>query len=91
MENGKAYLVHCGDWHTVCGRVIKQIGPFTYLLSSVSKIAETNGGDCWEELAAGDAKARKRAAYKHYTTQAVVPLNVIAFEWLGKLPQEEAA
>ena len=89
MEVGKAYLVHCGDWHTICGRVVRQTGPFTYLLEKVSKIAETKGGDNWEKLAAGDRKARKAADYKHYNTHAVVPLNVLAFEWMGKLPQEE--
>ena len=88
MEIGKAYLVHCGDWHTICGRVVRQVGPFTYLLTAVSKIHETNDGDNWEKLAAGDAAARKKATYRHYTTDAVVPLNVLAFEWLGKLPQE---
>lgn len=89
MEIGKAYLIHCGDWHTICGRVVRQVGPFTYLLESVSKISNTNDGDCWERLAAGDETARKRATYIHYTTRAVVPLNVLAFEWVGKLPQEE--
>ncbi len=89
MEPGKAYLVHCGDWHTIVGRCVKQVGPFTYLLRSVSKIADTKDGDNWEELAEGDTAARKKAAYKHYKVDTAVPLNVLAFEWLGKTPQEE--
>ncbi len=88
MEIGKAYLVHCGDWHTICGRVVRQCGPFTYILESVSKIHETHNGDNWQALAGGDQHARKAADYRHYTTAAVVPLNVLAFEWLGPLPQE---
>ncbi len=89
METGKAYLVHCGDWHTICGRVVKQVGPFTYLLGCVSKIDDTTRGDNWEELAANVGDSRSAAKYKHYTTKAVVPLNVLAFEWVGKLPQEK--
>lgn len=88
MEVGKAYLVHCGDWHTICGRVVRQVGPFTYLMEGVSKIAETNNGDNWHDLAAGDAEARKAATYRHYKTIAIVPLSILAFEWIGKLPQE---
>lgn len=91
MEIGQAYLLFCGDWHAFVGRVVAQIGPFTYRLESVSKIAETNNGDNWEKLAAGDKQERKRATYRHYTTPAVVPLTIAAFEWTGKLPQEEAA
>lgn len=90
MEIGKAYLVHCGDWHTICGRVAKQVGPFTYLLRKVSKIAETNDGDNWEKLTSGDKQAREKATYKHYTVDTIVPLNVLSFEWIGLLPQEEA-
>lgn len=89
MEEGKAYLVHCGDWHTICGRVIRQTGPFLYLLEKVSKIADTNNNDNWEQLTAGNQEARKKATYKHYTTNALVPLNILAFEWEGLLPQEE--
>ena len=89
MELGKAYLVHCGDWHTICGRVVAQVGPFTYRMECVSKIAETNNGDCWDRLADGDEELRAACAYKHHQTPAVVPLNVLAFEWSGLLPQEQ--
>lgn len=88
MEPGKCYLIHCGDWHTFVGRVVRQVGPLTYLLESVSKIKETNNGDCWHALAAGDADLRKAASYEHYTTAAVVPLTIAAFEWVGAPPQE---
>ena len=89
MEIGKTYLIHCGDWHTFCGRVVGQISPYVYLLEQVSKITYTNDGDVWHLMAAGDAKARKKASYVHYTTRATLPLTVAAFEWVGKLPQEE--
>jgi hypothetical protein len=88
MEPGMAYLVHCGDWHTFVGRCVKQVGPMTYLFESVSKVVETNAGDNWEKLAAGDKQARKQATYAHYKTAATVPLSIIAFEWTGATPQE---
>lgn len=89
MEIGKAYLVHCGDWHTFVGRVERQIGPQTYLMVSVSKITETNNGDCWHNLAAGDEQLREACSYAHYKTAMVIPLTIAAFEWVGKTPQEE--
>lgn len=88
MRVGKAYLVHCGDWHTFVGRVTEQIGPFTYALSGASKIPDTNNGDCWEKLAAGDKKLRKAASYLHLTTELIVPLTIAAIEWVGETPQE---
>jgi hypothetical protein len=88
MEPGKAYIVHCGDWHTFVGRCVKQVGPMTYLFESVSKIHETNAGDNWERLAAGDRDARRAATYRHYAVPATVPLSIIAFEWVGETPQE---
>lgn len=88
MEIGKAYLIHCGDWHTFVGRVVEQIGPMTYGMECVSKIAETNNGDCWESLAAGDERLRAACDYRHHTTPGVFPLGIAAFEWVGKLPQE---
>jgi hypothetical protein len=91
MRVGKAYLVHCGDWHTFVGRVTAQTGPHAYEMGSVSKISETNNGDCWHALAAGDKRLRRAARYEHYTTTAVIPLVIAAFEWLGATPQEEVA
>lgn len=88
MEIGKAYLVHCGDWHTFVGRCVGMISPVVYLMEGVSKICETNNGDNWHLLAAGDEAARKKATYAHYTTNMVVPLAIGAFEWLGRTPQE---
>jgi hypothetical protein len=88
MEPGKCYLVHCGDWHTLVGRCVRQVGPMTYLFESVSKIAETNNGDCWHQLAAGDKRLRKAATYQHYTTPCPIPLTIFATEWVGELPQE---
>ena len=88
MRIGGKYLVQCGDWHTFVGRVVAQLGPGTYEMEAVSKIAETNNGDCWEELAGGNEDLRRQATYKHYKTLAVIPLVIAAFEWTGKLPQE---
>lgn len=88
MEIGKAYLVHCGDWHTFVGRVVSQQSAYVYTMYMVSKVVDTHGGDNWEELAMGDKKARKAAEYRHYG-RAVIPLTVVAFEWEGALPQED--
>lgn len=89
MEIGKAYLVHCGDWHTFIGRVTAQLSAYVYVMDHVSKISNTNNNDNWHELAAGNAKARKKATYVHYTTPATIPLTIVAFVWEGLLPQEE--
>lgn len=86
MEPGKCYLVHCGDWHTFVGRVSRQVGPLLYEMTDVSKVYDTHGGDNWESLAAGDIQARQQAEYRHYTTPALVPLTIAAFEWAGELP-----
>ncbi len=86
MEPGKCYLIHGGDWHTFCVRVVRQVGPMTYLCDCVSKVSETNNGDVWHMLAGGDEAARKRATYAHYDTPAVLPLTIVAFEWVGDLP-----
>lgn len=97
MRIGQCYLIHCGDWHTFVGRVVAQIGPGTYELECVSKISETNNGDCWGQLAAGNKTLRKACSYVHTPRnpetkewlKAVIPLVIAAFEWVGKLPQEE--
>lgn len=89
MELGKAYLVHCGDWHTFVGRCVRMISPVVYLMESVSKISDTNGGDCWQLLTDGDQEARLRAEYIHYKGRMVVPLTIAAFEWAGNTPQED--
>ena len=89
MEVGKNYLVHCGDWHTFVGRVAQQVGPNTYKFWPVSKIAETNNGDCWEEMAGGDQRLRDDATYRHGRTPHIIPLTIAAMEWVGELPWAE--
>lgn len=89
MEVGKAYLIHCGDWHTFVGRVTRQVGPFVYEMEKSSKL-DTNAGDVWNQLAAGKDKAMRRACtYWHDSTPRLVVLNISALEWLGKTPAEE--
>jgi hypothetical protein len=86
MIPGKTYLIHCGDWHTFVGRLVRQSGPLTFEFEQVSKVEDTNSGDNWHELAAGNTEARRRAAYLHYTTAVFLPLSIAAFEWVGDLP-----
>jgi len=91
MRAGTAYIVHCGDWHTFVGRVTDQLGPLTYEMSHVSKIADTNDGDNWHLIAAGDKRARDTCTYHHYETPLVLPLSIAAIEWVGETPAEAAA
>lgn len=91
MRAGTAYIVHCGDWHTFVGRVTDQLGPLTYEMSHVSKIADTNDGDNWHLIAAGDKLARDTCTYHHYETPLVLPLSIAAIEWVGETPAEAAA
>lgn len=90
MEIGKAYLIETVDWFAWVGRVVRQIGPWEYVFESCSKIADTNNGDCWEKLAAGDKNLRAACSYKHYSTPVILGMGVVAkIEWLGKTPQED--
>lgn len=89
MEIGQAYLFFCGDWHAFIGRVVAQTGPFTYRVEQASKVSDTNNGDNWHLLAAGDKKARAAASYHHYETAIYIPLTIAAVEWTGKLPSEK--
>ncbi len=86
MEIGKAYLVHCGDWHTFVGRIVKMISPVVYLMQNVSKISNTNNGDNWHNLA--NNIDRDKATYLHYEGIVTIPLTIVAFEWVGKTPKE---
>tara|TARA_Y100001963_G_scaffold160186_1_gene268751 strand:- start:1806 stop:2285 length:480 start_codon:yes stop_codon:yes gene_type:complete len=89
MIEGKSYLIHEGDWHTFVGRLVRQVSPLIFEFESVSKVRDTNNGDCWHDLASGDATLRKACDYTHYTTPVFLPLAIGAFEWIGKTPQEE--
>lgn len=91
MEQGKAYLVTTVDWFAWVGRVVRQVGPWEYEFESASKVVDTNDGDCWEELCAGNKAARSRAEYRHYKTPVILGMGVVAkIEWVGKTPQEES-
>lgn len=87
MEVGKAYLIHGGDWHTFVGRVVRQCGPLLYELEKVSKL-DTNSGDSWHLLAAGDERLRRGCTYFHSKTACFLPLTIFAQEWVGQVPQE---
>lgn len=89
MEIGLAYLIETVDWFGWVGRVSRQVGPWEYEFVSVSKIAETNHGDNWHDLAVGDEAARKAASYKHYKVPVILGMGVVAkILWVGKTPQE---
>ena len=91
MQVGQVYLLETVDWFAWVGRVKRQIGPWEYEFESVSKVSDTNAGDVWHLLAAGDEKARKAATYLHYTVPVILGLGVVCkIEWVGKTPQEEA-
>jgi len=88
MEIGKAYLIHCGDWHTFVGRVAEQTGPFTYKMASCSKL-DTNQGDVWSDLCLEKNESmRRQCRYWHDHTPRLCVLSISALEWEGKTPQE---
>lgn len=87
MEIGKIYLIHCGDWHSFVGRVVRQTGPFTYVMSSCSKL-DTQNGDVWHKLCAGDKRLREACRYWHSKGERIVVLSITAEEWEGETPQE---
>lgn len=90
MEIGKAYLVETVDWFAWVGRVKRQVGPWEYEMASCSKISDTNAGDVWHKLAAGDKAARATATFIHYRVPVILGLGaVVKIEWAGKTPQEE--
>ena len=90
MEIGQVYLIETVDWFAWVGRVVEQVGPWEYKFDSCSKIAETNNGDNWEAIAAGDMDARKACTYKHYKIKVILGLGVVAkIEWVGNTPQED--
>ena len=94
MQVGKAYLLITVDWFAWVGRVKRQLGPWEHEFESLSKVSETNNGDCWQALCSGDKAARKRASYQHYADDPEQPhilgMGVVAkLAWKGKTPQEE--
>lgn len=90
MRIGQSYLVHLGDWHTFVGRVCDQLGPLTYEMEFASKVDIENQGDRWNALCAGDETLRKAARYWHQPGKIVVPLSIVAMEWLGDLEHPDA-
>ena len=90
MEIGKRYLIITVDWFAWVGRAVRQVGPWEWEFEHLSKISETNNGDCWQALCDGDKEARKRAIYQHYKVKGILGLGaVVKLEWKGKTPQEE--
>jgi hypothetical protein len=90
MESGKQYLILTVDWYAWVGRCVRQVGPYEYEFEKVSKF-DTNAGDVFGEIAAGDRELRRRATYQHFQGKALLGLGRVAvFEWVGQLPQEYA-
>ena len=90
MEPGKAYIVHCGDWHTIVGRCVRMVSPVVYVMDGCSKISDTGGGDNWHLLAANAKGTRDKATYLHIKGEVVVPLAIFAMPWEGATPAEES-
>ena len=67
---------------------MRQVTPLLWELESSSKIHDTNNGDVWERLAAGDQSLREAAEYRHDETPRIVPVSISALEWLGETPKE---
>ena len=97
MQVGKAYLVFTVDWFAWVGRVVRQIGPFEYEFDSVSKF-DTNNGDVFGQIAAGDMRLRRACTYQHFYSfeedgemryHELGQGAVGKIPWKGKTPQEE--
>ncbi len=89
METGKAYILHCPDGHSWVGRVSRHLLPLVWEFEAVSKIKETNNGDVWHKLAAGEEELREQCTYAHHKTNVVLPLSIGAIEWAGETPIEQ--
>lgn len=90
MEPGKVYLVITVDWFAWVGRVVRQVGPYEYEMTSLSKISETNNGDCWQSLCEGNKEMRRHCTYQHYKVAGLLGIGAVAkIEWRGNTPQEE--
>ena len=87
MEPGKYYLIHSLDWHTFVGEYAEQVSPLLHRFVAVSKVSNTNNGDNWHELCADEPGTREAATFVHYANSAYLPISIIAFDWIGKLPQ----
>ena len=88
MEPGKCYMILTVDWYAFVGRCVRQIGPWEYGFELVSKF-DTNAGDVFGEIAAGDETLRRNATYQHFSGEAILGMGRVAvFEWVGALPQE---
>jgi uncharacterized protein (TIGR02996 family) len=93
MQAGKCYMILAVDWYAYVGRCVRQVGPYEYEMELVSKF-DTNSGDTFFQIAAGDKSLRNRCTYQHYPdTPGEYPIiglgSVGKFPWVGKLPQEE--
>lgn len=90
MEPGKNYLILTVDWYAWVGRCVRQVAPYEYEFEYVSKF-DTNAGDVFGEIAAGDKDLRDRATYQHFRGSALLGLGRVGvFDWVGQLPQEYA-
>jgi uncharacterized protein (TIGR02996 family) len=90
MEPAKNYLILTVDWYAWVGRCVRQVGPYEYEFEQVSKF-DTNAGDVFGEIAAGDETLRRGCTYQHFQGKALLGLGRVGvFEWVGKLPQEYA-
>lgn len=88
MEPGKAYLIFTVDWFAWVGRMVRQIGPWEYEFDSVSKF-DTNAGDVFGEIAAGDESLRKGCTYQHFKGLCILGQGAVGkIPWEGKTPQE---
>ena len=88
MQSGKNYLILTVDWYAWVGRCVRQVGPYEYEFEQASKF-DTNAGDVFGEIAAGDKGLRSRATYQHFQGKAILGMGRVAvFEWAGQLPQE---
>lgn len=89
MEVGKCYLIFTVDWFAWVGRMVRQIGPWEYEFESVSKF-DTEQGDVFGEIAAGDMEMRRRCSYQHFQGKCILGQGAVGkIPWAGNTPQED--
>jgi hypothetical protein len=77
------------DWYAFCGRCLRQVSAFEYAFELVSKF-DTNRGDVFGEIAAGDKELRRAASYQHFSGEVLLGHGRVAvLAWADKLPQEK--
>ena len=82
--DGQNWLIVLPHGWVICGRVVKQIGPYSFAVEGAIVICRT-GGVPWDELA--DGRRREAATYRVWGDVNIGPQFVLSRPWKGELPK----